>query len=70
MVIPPARTGKDNNNKIVVTKIPQPKSGNLFIVIPFARILRMVVIKFIEPRIEEAPAKCRLNMAKSTEEPG
>jgi hypothetical protein len=29
----------------------------------------MVVIKFIEPRIDETPDKCRLNIAKSTEGP-
>jgi hypothetical protein len=29
----------------------------------------IVVIKFIAPNIEEAPAKCKLNIAKSTEAP-
>jgi len=29
----------------------------------------MVVIKLIAPKIEEAPAKCKLNIAKSTEGP-
>jgi len=29
----------------------------------------MVVIKFIAPKIEEIPARCRLNIAKSTEPP-
>jgi hypothetical protein len=28
-----------------------------------------VVIKFIAPKIEEAPAKCKLKIAKSTEPP-
>jgi hypothetical protein len=28
-------------------------------------MLRIVVIKFIAPSMDEIPAKCRLNMAKS-----
>ena len=39
------------------------------IVIPGARILKIVVIKLIAPKIEEAPAKCKLKIAKSTEPP-
>jgi hypothetical protein len=33
-------------------------------------MLKIVVIKFIAPIIEEAPAKCKLKIAKSTEAPG
>jgi hypothetical protein len=29
----------------------------------------MVTMKFIAPRIEEAPERCRLKMARSTEGP-
>jgi hypothetical protein len=47
----------------------QTNKGILSIVIPGALILRMVVIKLIAPIIEEAPAKCRLNIAISTEPP-
>jgi len=32
-------------------------------------IFKTVVIKFIAPNIEEAPAKCKLKIAKSTEPP-
>ena len=32
-------------------------------------MLRIVVIKFIAPNIEEIPAKCKLKIAKSTEPP-
>jgi hypothetical protein len=32
-------------------------------------MLKIVVIKLIAPAIEEAPAICKLNIAKSTEEP-
>jgi len=32
-------------------------------------MLKMVTIKLIEPKREETPAKCKLNIAKSTEGP-
>jgi len=32
-------------------------------------MLRIVVIKFIAPKIDEIPARCKLKMAKSTEAP-
>jgi hypothetical protein len=35
-------------------------------VIPTGRILKIVVIKLMAPRIEAAPAKCLLKIAKST----
>ena len=57
VVMGPANTGKANNNKYVVTKIDQTNKGNLSMVIPGARILKIVVIKFIAPKIEEIPAK-------------
>jgi len=31
---------------------------------------KIVTIKLIEPKSEEAPAKCKLNIAKSTAGPG
>ena len=34
-----------------------------------ARILNIVVIKLIAPKIEEAPARCKLKIAKSTDGP-
>jgi len=57
MVIAPANTGNDSSNSIAVTKIAQQNSGNLCNVIPGFRILRIVVMKFIAPNIEEIPAK-------------
>ena len=36
---------------------------------PGALILRIVVMKLIAPKIEDAPHKCKLNLAKSTESP-
>jgi len=68
-VIPPARTGNDNNNKMAVIKTAQTNKGNLCIVIPGALIFIIVVIKFIAPNIDDIPAKCKLNIAISTEPP-
>jgi hypothetical protein len=39
-------------------------------VIDAARMLMIVVIKLIAPRIEEIPARCSEKMAKSTAPPG
>jgi hypothetical protein len=36
---------------------------------PIERMLIIVVIKFTAPRIEEAPAKCKLKIERSTEAP-
>jgi hypothetical protein len=44
-------------------------NGNLCILIPGALMLNTVVIKLTVPKIEEAPAKCKLKIAKSTEPP-
>jgi hypothetical protein len=32
--------------------------------------LKIVVMKFIAPRIEDAPARCKLNIARSIAGPG
>jgi hypothetical protein len=62
----PAKTGKDKTNKKAVIKTDQTKRGNWCIPKPGLRILKIVVIKLIAPRIEEIPAKCKLKIAKST----
>jgi len=69
IVIAPANTGNDNNNKKAVINTAQTNKGILCIFNPGERIFITVVIKFIAPRIEEAPAKCKLKIAKSTEPP-
>jgi len=69
IVIPPAKTGNDNNNKIAVINTAQTNSGNLCIVIPGVLIFKIVVIKLEAPKIELIPAKCKLKIAKSTEPP-
>jgi hypothetical protein len=41
--------------------------GIKFIFMPGTLILNIVTIKLIAPKIEDTPAKCKLNIAKSTE---
>ena len=69
IVIAPASTGKDNNNKNAVTKTDQGNKASRCIVRPRARIFQIVVIKFKAPKIDEIPAKCNENIAKSTAGP-
>jgi len=69
IVIAPASTGNDNNSKTAVIRTAHTNRGNLCIVIPGALIFIIVVMKFIAPRIEEIPARCRLKIARSTAPP-
>jgi len=69
IVIAPANTGKDNNNKNAVIKTAHTNNGNLLKYSPGHLIFIIVTIKLIAPAIEETPAKCKLNIAKSTEAP-
>ncbi len=69
IVIAPANTGRDSNNKTAVIKIDHTNNGIESNVIEVERIFTIVVIKLIAPRIEEAPAKWSLKIAKSTEIP-
>ena len=70
MVIAPARTGMASSNRNAVTNTDHANSGILCSVMPGARILKMVVMKLIAPRTDEAPARCSERMAKSTAGPG
>lgn len=65
-MIAPANTGNDSNSRTAVIKTDQTNSGILSILVFLDRMLRMVVMKLIAPRIEDAPARCRLKMAMST----
>jgi hypothetical protein len=69
IVIAPAKTGNDNNNKIAVINTDHTNKGIRSMVIPIDRILIIVVIKFTAPKIDEIPAKCREKIARSTEAP-
>jgi hypothetical protein len=66
IVIPPANTGKDNNNNTAVITTAQPNKASLCNFIPGVLILTIVVIKFIAPNKLLTPAKCRAKIAKST----
>lgn len=69
MVIAPASTGRESNNNIAVIKTDHTNKGILSMDIQGALILNMVVIKFIAPIMEEAPAQCKLKIARSTDPP-
>lgn len=68
-VIAPANTGNDSINKNAVMNTAHTNKGILCIVIPGALMFNIVVMKFIAPKIEDIPAKCKLNIAKSTDPP-
>ena len=70
MVMAPASTGSDSSSRKAVTRIDQTKSGILCSVMPGARMLKMVVMKLMAPRIDEAPARWIDRMAKSIAGPG
>lgn len=57
IVIAPARTGRLRSKRNAVRNTDQINKGRRSKVIPGARILIMVVIKFIEAKIDDAPAK-------------
>ena len=57
MVIAPASTGSAISSMKAVTSIDQANSGILCSVMPGARMLKMVVMKLIAPRMDDAPDK-------------
>src|SRR6266436_449374 len=70
MVMAPASTGSDSSSRNTVTRIDQTNSGILCRVMPGARMLKIVVMKLMAPRIDEAPARWIDRIAKSTAGPG
>lgn len=69
IVIAPARTGKDSSSSTTVIVTAHTNNGIRSSRRPFQRILTTVVIKFSAPRIEDAPAKCKEKIARSTDGP-
>jgi hypothetical protein len=57
IVIAPANTGRDRSRRIAVIRTDQTKRGVRSQVIPGVRILIIVVIKLIAPKIEDTPAR-------------
>jgi hypothetical protein len=66
IVIPPAKTGNDNNNNTAVIITAHPNKANLCNLIPGVLILITVVMKFIDPNRLLTPDKCKAKIAKST----
>src|SRR4029079_10489644 len=60
----------DKSSMKAVTSCDQTNRGILCSVMPGARMLKIVVMKLIAPRIEAAPAKWIDKIAKSTAGPG
>jgi len=69
MVMAPARTGSDRRRRTAVIRTDQTNKGMESKDIEADRIFIIVVIKLIAPRMEDAPARCNLKIAKSTEIP-
>ncbi len=65
MVIAPASTGTASSSRKAVTSIDHTNSGILCRVMPGARMFRMVVMKLAAPMIDDAPARCSENSARS-----
>lgn len=68
-MIAPANTGSDRSNNNAVITTDHTNRGIRSKEIPGDRILITVVIKFTAPRMEEIPAKWRLKIARSTDDP-
>lgn len=69
IVIAPANTGKDKSKRKAVIPTAHTNKGIWSNDILLSRILIIVVIKLIAPKIEEIPAKCKEKIARSTEVP-
>jgi len=69
IVIAPAKTGRDRSRRTTVIVTAHTNKGIRSKRSPCHRILITVVIKFTAPKIDEAPAKWREKIAKSTEGP-
>lgn len=69
MVIAAANTGRANSSIMAVISTDQTNSGMLNIGIDLGFMLIHVVIKLIAPRMDEAPARCKEKIAKSTDGP-
>lgn len=68
-MIAPAKTGRDKRSKRAVIATDHTNKGARSKRKPIDRILIEVVIKLMEARIEDTPARCKEKIAKSTEGP-
>jgi hypothetical protein len=65
MVTAPASTGIEATSRNAVISQVQTNSGIFIIVIPGARMLRMVVMMLIEPMIEDMPRMWTAKIVRS-----
>jgi len=65
----PARTGRAKRRRIAVISTDQTNKGTFSILRLGGRILRIVEMKLIAPRIEDTPAMWREKMVRSTAGP-
>lgn len=68
-MIAPARIGRERRRRTVVIFTAHTNRGVRSSVMPSLRMLITVVMKLIEPRMEETPARWREKMARSTDGP-
>lgn len=68
-MIAAANTGKASSSIMAVISTDQTNRGMLNIGMDLGFILIHVVMKLIAPRMEEAPARCREKIARSTDGP-
>jgi len=67
IVIAPAKTGSESSSRMAVIKTDHTNKGVASRVMEVDRIFKIVEMKLIAPKIEEAPAKCKLKIVRSTE---
>lgn len=66
IVIPPASTGRANKRRMAVRNTDHTKRGIFSNLMCGARILMIVEIKLIAPKMDEIPATCKEKIVKST----
>jgi hypothetical protein len=69
IVMAPAKTGRERSSRMAVIITDQTNSGMESRFMDKGRIFRIVVMKLMAPKIEDAPAKWSLKIARSTEIP-
>lgn len=69
IVMAPASTGNERSRRSAVIKMAQANRGVRIITIFSLRMLIIVVIKLIEPKIDEIPARWSEKIARSTDGP-
>jgi hypothetical protein len=65
----PASTGKDRRSSTAVISTDHTNRGIESNLLVEDRMFMIVVMKLMAPRMEEAPARCNLKIARSTEIP-